>query len=350
METACCTNYHECLASYIPERPRYYPRQLVTPGDLTLEADYFRAKLRRHNRLLHGWGVVCGAIVCRAPGKPGEGPLPGKVAVGPGYILGPYGDEIVIHELQLVDLHAAPGSPNGSAMDDPWCASVQKPQRGGKACVAVKYKETQARPVRVAPAGCGCEDTPCQYSRWRDGFEFGVLEHCPPSHTAEPPTFNSLLHLTRLPACPPCPEDPWVVLACIDMDENGEIKNVNNYECRRVVLSFAEFWQRVALPTRALTPSSSVIKDSAGVVVTELETGKVYQLTIGFADDLKEDVTPDLGAGVTISDVKVAGKTLAFTATVAADVNSAQRTLTLTFGDCTQAIVKDYVVKIKGTT
>ena len=58
------TSYRDTPCDHIiAERPRYYGRQLITADDLTLEQDYFRDKLRRHNRLLHGWGVVCGAQV-----------------------------------------------------------------------------------------------------------------------------------------------------------------------------------------------------------------------------------------------------------------------------------------------
>ena len=49
------------------ERVRYFPGQLLTPDDLTADQDHVRAKLRRHNLLLHGWGVVCGAGVRAAP-------------------------------------------------------------------------------------------------------------------------------------------------------------------------------------------------------------------------------------------------------------------------------------------
>lgn len=324
---------------------------MITPGDLTLEADYFRGKLRRHNRLLHGWGVVCGAIVCRAPGKPGEGPLCDKVVVGPGYILGPYGDEIVIDEPQVVNLHAAPGSPNGHAMDDPWCAPVPKPQLGSRVCVAVKYKEIQTRPVRVSPAGCGCEDTPCQYSRWRDGFEFGILERCPPSHTAsKPPPFQALLDPTRLPVCPPCPEDPWVVLACIDLDKCGGIKNINNYECRRVVLSFADFWLRVKPPTHTVAAANITVTGTAATPITgPLEVGKTYQITVGFTGDLDDGVMLDLGEGITIEDVTVTGQMLAFSVTVAADATPGKRSLIVTYPDCTQAVLTD-LVEIKQPT
>ena len=65
--TNCCSASASPCDTSIAELPRYYPRQLITPDDLTLEQNYFRDRLRRHNRLLHGWGVVCGALVCPEP-------------------------------------------------------------------------------------------------------------------------------------------------------------------------------------------------------------------------------------------------------------------------------------------
>jgi hypothetical protein len=323
---------------------------MITPGDLTLEADYFRGRLRRHNRLLHGWGVVCGALVCRAPGKPGEGPLADKVVVGPGYILGPYGDEIVIAEPKVIDLHAAPGSPNGDDMDDPWCAPVQKP-RTVRRYVAVKYKEKPARPVRVTPMGCGCEDTPCEHSRWRDDYEIGLLDHCPPSHEGPAPDFDKLLHPERLPVCPPCPEDPWVVLARVDLDKEGAVKNIDNYSCRRVVLSLAPFWLRISPQTHTISSSSIEIKGTTATVVDEdeLQPGKTYEFTIEITGDIDESVMLDLGEGVTIEDVSVTDQTLTFKATIAPDAEPGPRTLTVTYPDCTQATLEK-LVEITSTT
>src|SRR5882672_3777892 len=71
------------------ERTRFFARQLVGPTDLTQDQIYFREKMKRHNRMLHGWGVVCGACVTKGQGKC-------EVIVQSGYVLGPYGDEIVI--------------------------------------------------------------------------------------------------------------------------------------------------------------------------------------------------------------------------------------------------------------
>src|SRR5262249_40742436 len=42
------------------ERLRYFAGQLLSPDDLTLEQDYFRARLRRLNRELYGSGIVGG--------------------------------------------------------------------------------------------------------------------------------------------------------------------------------------------------------------------------------------------------------------------------------------------------
>lgn len=245
------------------ERPRYFPRKLITDAEMTLEQDYFRNRLRLHNRMLHGWGVVCGAIVCTVPkttpeidpacedgdahddDMPGDSPgtEPWKVVVKPGYILGPYGDEIVIDCPQIVDVRkrcvdAVSPEPCGP-VKDPWCSEVHAEEQGGELFVAVRYKEFKARPVRVQPAGCGCDDTQCEYSRWRDGYEICMLTDCPDSHE-DPPSSSDLFH-GPLRHCPECPPEPWVVLAKVTVDDNGTV-TVDNCECRRLVASFGCFW------------------------------------------------------------------------------------------------------------
>jgi hypothetical protein len=46
--------------------------------------------------------------------------------------------------------------------------------------------------------------------------------------------------------CPPCPTDPWVVLAKVSFDESGIINLIDNCECRRLVISFGSFWWKCA--------------------------------------------------------------------------------------------------------
>src|SRR5512146_3421928 len=157
--------------STIAELPRYYPRQLITPDDLTLEQDYFRDRLRRHNRLLHGWGVVCGALVCPVTTKDANGVVSvalWQVQVQPGYILGPYGDEVGLDCPRTVDLRTRgiSGVSGDPCVDvpDPWCSQVTVAREPGTLYIAVKYKQSMTRPVRVQPIGCGCDDSSCECS------------------------------------------------------------------------------------------------------------------------------------------------------------------------------------------
>src|SRR5215813_8442528 len=130
------------------ERVRFFPRQLLTPEDMTTDSDYFRQKLRRHNRFLHGWGVVCGLEVTADP-APGT---PWRVQIGPGFALGPYGDDIDVAGLLHLDLaqcgHGAATSPC-----DPDVLQAPAAVEGETLYVAIKYAECVSRPVRAMPAG-----------------------------------------------------------------------------------------------------------------------------------------------------------------------------------------------------
>jgi len=55
--------------SHSLERPRFFTGKLLTTEDLALEQQYFREKLRRHNRSLHGFGIVSGLKVTTVSGK-----------------------------------------------------------------------------------------------------------------------------------------------------------------------------------------------------------------------------------------------------------------------------------------
>ncbi len=49
------------------ERLRYFYGQVLGAADFRAEQDYFREKLKLHNRCLHGYGVVCGLEVVPKP-------------------------------------------------------------------------------------------------------------------------------------------------------------------------------------------------------------------------------------------------------------------------------------------
>ncbi len=68
-------------------RVRYFAGQTLTEADLTAEQDYHRHRARRHNRLLHGVGVVDGLGV-RTSGN--------AVVVSPGMAIDALGEECVV--------------------------------------------------------------------------------------------------------------------------------------------------------------------------------------------------------------------------------------------------------------
>jgi hypothetical protein len=269
--------------STVAELPRYYPRQLITPDDLTLEQDYFRDRLRRHNRLLHGWGVVCGALVCPATTSNSDGttsPVPYNVIVQTGYIFGPYGDEIILDCQRTVDVRTSgvSGVTGEPCLDgpDPWCTQVYTapPAATNTVYIAVQYKQSMMRPVRVQPVGCGCSDTTCEFSRWHDGYEIGVLTQCPPCNqsatltqglrplpggTQTPvgtnlPTGGIVNNIAGIanPTCPNCSCGPWVGLAMVTFGSDGTITGIDNCVCRRIVVSYSQVYRTCS---GATTPS-----------------------------------------------------------------------------------------------
>jgi len=69
------------------KRLRFFTGQLLTAESFELEQKYFREKLKRHNRGLHGFGIVSGLKVFVEAGQ---------IIVAPGLALDCQGNELVI--------------------------------------------------------------------------------------------------------------------------------------------------------------------------------------------------------------------------------------------------------------
>jgi hypothetical protein len=331
--------------SSIAELPRYYPRQLITPDDLTLEQKYFRDRMRRHNRLLHGWGVVCGALVCPVPSPAGSDPsisfVPWQVQVQTGYILGPYGDEIILDCPRTVDLRT--GGVTGVTGDpcvepvDPWCSQVFTPPAASTLYIAVKYRQCMTRPVRVQPVGCGCSDTSCEYSRWHDGYEIGVLQQCPPcTDSANKPTAGygshgkpdfELLAQGDIPDCPDCHCGPWVGLASVTVNPDGSIKQIDNCSCRRLVLSFSQFWWICAGSPPSITGINPSSLHADGTDQTVTVTGQNFRC----------GVSTSFGPNVTLKQLQLKdSQTLMVTVNIPAGTPAGTNDVTVNNMDGTQ--------------
>ena len=240
---------------------------LVGPDELTQDQTWIRDKLRRHNRLLHGWGVVCGCDVTQATGANGE-KVPWTVCVDIGDVLGPCGDEIVVDCPVTFDIRNGMPGDAGPCLPpaDPWCVDVRVERRPRQIYyLAIRYDEHLTRPVRtLAGCGCGCDDAECEYSRIRESFALGVLDALPASYATPAVTVGggattspwgtvagagrlagSLLcspdFREHVRACPPCPTDPWVILADFRVDDRGVLQ-IDPIAHRRYVVAFGAYF------------------------------------------------------------------------------------------------------------
>jgi hypothetical protein len=339
--STCCGGTTTPCDSAIAEVPRYYPRQLITPDDLTLEQDYFRDRMRRHNRLLHGWGVVCGAVVCPASTTHTNGVValnPWEVVVQPGYVLGPYGDEIVLDCKRTVDLRTTgvTGVTGEPCMDvpDPWCSQVTVPRTTGTLWVAIKYLRSMTRPVRVQPIGCGCDDNTCECSRWHDGYQIGILTCCPDAK--EIPPKGDDLFKGDVPSCPDCPPQPWVVLAAVQVDADGNVTSINNCDCRRLVASFGGFWWPCSQSNTTVTGPKPA---------TQVEAGKTTTVTVtGTNLDPKATYTVGDAISVKVNATSSAPPTsIALDVTPDANASTGPRTLIVVNSDCSTVTFADAI-------
>jgi len=252
-------------------RLRYFPGQMLTADCMATEQAYFMDRMRRRNRLLHGFGVVCGLDVkLKEPGDQGSvgaAPVPAgaEVWVCPGFAVTPEGDEVLLDEPVCVDLATGKQDP------DPCCDPFPCPPVGQGAStgvrdtftvwLAIRYAECMTRPVKVPPTGCGCDDMACDYSRIRESYEIRCLPALPQSHVTAEERQEAWRETIRdwavpdstsdqrrgpmpVPDCPPCPEDPWVVLARI------VLRRVPGQGLRIIALSFVD--RRVLLSTQNL--------------------------------------------------------------------------------------------------
>ena len=195
------------------ERVRFYPRQLIGADDLTQEQAYFRNKLRRHNRFLHGWGVVCGCEVRAVPTTK----APWQVVICPGYLLTPQGDEVYISSEAWFDLATClVQSSDPCAFSRPCPPVSLQVEQTRKVYLAVRYIECEGRPQRVAPVGCGCDEADCENSRIYDAYEICCLDSLPASHDLRLPSCRELCRGGIFP-CPTCTDDGWVVIAQVTL-------------------------------------------------------------------------------------------------------------------------------------
>jgi hypothetical protein len=271
---------------------------LLTADDMVADQAYFRQKLRRHNRFLHGWGVVCGLEVTAASTEE----LPWQVQISAGYALGPYGDEIYVAEPILMDMvDCGPG-----ALTDPCEPDMLLGRASGAGVdvfIAIKYAECVAQPVRVMPVSCACEDTSCEYSRIRDSFQIECLSELPASHLVPPQALIcELRRMRRLVECPPCPQEPWVVLAQVSLPGSADVAlldtQIDNLVRRQIYSTTMLQDQLIACCCEEDTPPMVGSADLAITNIAQLVPGSAMILS---TIDVK-NLGPDTAEGVVVTE------------------------------------------------
>jgi hypothetical protein len=195
-------------------RPDWRPGGALTAGDLRLEQDYQLQRLRRHLRLVHGWGIVCGLNVVPAPGTSGW-----NLFVCPGYGIGPCGDEIIVPKRFAFNLS-----------DYLWMEPVGN--FANRVWISIEAEETPTAfedvPESGCCDGCGCDNAKQKPSRLSDGFRIVVTWTAP---LLRRPVFD--LCSGGAPSCLPCPETCALPLALVVLPasnqpiSSGAIHNYN---------------------------------------------------------------------------------------------------------------------------
>jgi hypothetical protein len=203
-------------------RPHWRPGSYLTSAASALEQNYRLQKLRRHNRKMHGWGVLCGLWVVPAV----DATHPWGIRICPGYAIGPYGDEIEVPIAVQVNIEDF----LWYKPDAPFAGIAVIPQI---ALVAIRYQDFTDDLTVVPNAACQCDDPDYVPDRIGDGYQAGVVwttptltrgidATTPPTATPTPtPTRTTPVCRPESTPCPPCPDSPWVILAAIQLPQRG---------------------------------------------------------------------------------------------------------------------------------
>jgi hypothetical protein len=133
------------------ERLNYFHGQLLSPSDFTAEQEYFLARSRRHNRYLHGWGVVCGLKVTAANSS--------EITVEPGLAIDCAGNEIQVLSQSRLKI----------------------PMNLDVCFVVLQYVETQSSPIPNALGAATSTAEELTFMRIKEGFRIDITDVDPTS-------------------------------------------------------------------------------------------------------------------------------------------------------------------------
>jgi hypothetical protein len=146
------------------ERNRYFTGKYMTARDFSGEQHYFLGRHRLHNRLLHGWGVVCGLRV-----EPHPRPECAErwVMVRRGIGIDCCGREIILAEDRPLEI--LPEQPSDGGGHAP-------PPPPGPWVICLRYEEEPIEHVPVLTPEAGCDPSRTEANRIREIARLEVVE------------------------------------------------------------------------------------------------------------------------------------------------------------------------------
>ncbi len=228
----CDEKEKQCDICKVPhfERNNYFYGKLMTVRDFSAEQHYFNEKRWLINRMVNGWGVVCGLDV-----KPIEGETD-KVLVTPGLAIDCCGREILVCEEQGVTL-----VPVESACHK---GKEEKEQVEKKLLICLEYHECKTEPIHLPPVACDQKEKG-EFNRIRDSFKISSIPlseqesqpepFCPQTKEDKEKSLHQYLCDRLREGCPECPDPQCNILAIVTVDQDGNLIEIDTCSKRKLV-------------------------------------------------------------------------------------------------------------------
>jgi hypothetical protein len=244
---------HRNLCDKIFERNNFYFGKLMKAQDFITEQSYFNEKRWLINRMIHGWGVVCGLDVEQTSN-------PNEVKIKPGLAIDCCGREILVCKSQTISLLPEAAECNSEM-------NTHQTNKHELYAICLKYKECKTEHFPVMYSACDQKEK-CQYNRIRDWFEIEIVpfskpdwekHFCPKRYGCWTDDEESHDHCMSLHQCicdhlcshdfckhnfPECHDRSCIILATYTLDNNSGIGNINQYTDRKMDEEFDKYSHR----------------------------------------------------------------------------------------------------------
>lgn len=217
-----------CSVCEIPyfERNNYYYGKLMTVRDFFSEQCYFNEKRWLINRMILGWGVVCGLDVKRKPIDPSDlskGYDDKKVVVTPGLAIDCCGREILVCEEREVPLKPEESERH---KEEPKTEGAEE-----KFFICLEYYECKTEPISLPPISCDQKEKG-EFNRIRDSFKIRVVPYkeeeprtpfCPQTEEEKKKPLHKYICDKLREGCPECSDTHCIILATVRVDQDGNL-------------------------------------------------------------------------------------------------------------------------------